>query len=391
MTNQISQASPSFDLPTLTQVVSDVTRFPVELLQPDIDFEDELGIDSLKQAEIAAVLADRLNVPRERLSIINDAATIRDLLNKLNGLSLDTNAVSAPAPRTVDDAVVPMKSPAPPVAEESAHVPATETLAQIRALLGDAKPTLEFAGKVAFVTGSGHGLGRVTACELARRGATVIVNSFHNRTAGEETVTMIQDAGGKAVHQWGSVAQPAQLDDIFAAIEQQFGGLDFFIHNASDGIFAKLDQAREKDWMRSFRTNVLGFHHGAMRAAELMRRRGGGKIVTLSAVYEGLTVDYFGVQGPVKAALESLTRFVAKEVLDDNIQVNCIALGALEGDIMNAYPEADRIIAMTESRSQGRRRCTELEAAKAQAFLLSSAADSITGSVLRMDRGMCIA
>ncbi len=113
MNNHVSLAHASFDLPTLTQVVSDVTRFPVELLQPDVDFEDELGIDSLKQAEIAAVLADRLGVPRQQLGIINDAATIRDLLTKLNALSLNTANGSSPSAPAATEA------PAPPAAEVS--------------------------------------------------------------------------------------------------------------------------------------------------------------------------------------------------------------------------------------------------------------------------------
>jgi enoyl-[acyl-carrier-protein] reductase (NADH) len=76
--------------------------------------------------------------------------------------------------------------------------------------------------------------------------------------------------------------------------------------------------------------------------------------------------------------------------MPDNIQVNCVSLGALEGQAMSLYPEVERIVTTTEARSLGGRRMTELEAAEAQLLLLGRQADSITGSVFRVDRGMLL-
>src|SRR5205085_1505679 len=136
-------------------------------------------------------------------------------------------------------------------------------------------------GKVALVTGSGHGLGRAIAAQLARLGATVVVNSFHSRQRGEDATAEIVAAGGKAVHLWGSVTNPAHLGQIFGQIDSRFGGLDFFVSNASNGILAPVKDISPDHWDRAFRTNVIALHQIALLAAERMRRRGGGKIVAL--------------------------------------------------------------------------------------------------------------
>ncbi|MCL4167095.1 UNVERIFIED_CONTAM: hypothetical protein GTU68_004790, partial [Idotea baltica] len=93
--------------------------------------------------------------------------------------------------------------------------------------------TKSLAGKIALVTGSGRGVGKVIARVLSARGATVIVNSFHSREAGEETAAEINRSGGQAIHIWGSVANPAQVDDMFNEIESRFGRLDILVCNAS--------------------------------------------------------------------------------------------------------------------------------------------------------------
>ena len=92
---------------------------------------------------------------------------------------------------------------------------------------------LSLRGRVALVTGSGRGVGRTIARLLAKRGATVIVNSFHSREAGEQTAAEIIDQGGQALHVWGSVANPAHVDNVFDEITHRIGQLDILVCNAS--------------------------------------------------------------------------------------------------------------------------------------------------------------
>jgi acyl transferase domain-containing protein/NAD(P)-dependent dehydrogenase (short-subunit alcohol dehydrogenase family)/acyl-CoA thioesterase FadM len=202
-------------------------------------------------------------------------------------------------------------------------------------------------GKIALVTGSGRGIGRVIALGLAKLGAQVIVNSFHSRDKGDQTTAEALALGGKAVHLWGSVANLTHLKRIFQEIDSRFGRLDYFISNASAGIFAPLTEVTPELWDRCFRTNVIALHQGSLLAAELMRRRGGGKIVALSSVGAQLCFDFFGCVGPVKAAVESLVRYLAVELSPDGIQVNTVTAGPVVGELLDFYeprPRWERLV-----------------------------------------------
>lgn len=383
----------------IVDAIASVTRYPREYLDTDSDLEDDLGIDSVKRAEIAARLATEFSLDTAVLESLNQLRTIEALSEALaRGTTASAGASASEEPTSAAASIEP---PSPDHAHDRSSSPTMATARagaarRVEGTISNEAATNQaalgrcFEGKIALVSGSGHGLGRVTALELARHGASVIINSFHNREIGERTVQLLRNEGARAEHIWASVAKSDHVERLFGEIGERFGGLDFFIHNASSGVFAKLSQVTEEHWLKSFRTNILGFHQGALRAAELMRARGGGKILTLSSVYENATMDYFGVQGPIKAGLESLTRFMAKELFDDNIQVNCVSFSALEGHAMTLYPEAERFRITTEQHSQGQRRMTELEAARAQLLLLRRDADSLTGSVVRIDRGMML-
>jgi NAD(P)-dependent dehydrogenase (short-subunit alcohol dehydrogenase family) len=243
-----------------------------------------------------------------------------------------------------------------------------------------------FEGKVALITGSGHGIGRAIALRLGELGARVIVNSFHSRERGEQTAADIQAKGGDARHIWASVAKPESLKAMFEEVGDRYGTLDFFVSNASNGMIAPLEHITFEHWDRAFRTNVIALHQGAMAAARLMRPRG-GRIVTISSPGAHRYVPYFGCMGTVKAAMESLTRYLAIELGPDNIQVNCISAGPIYGELLNKFPEADKLIPYWESLAAGKRLAEEKDLAPFVVFLLSEESHWITGSVLLADSG----
>jgi NAD(P)-dependent dehydrogenase (short-subunit alcohol dehydrogenase family) len=125
-----------------------------------------------------------------------------------------------------------------------------------------------------------------------------------------------------------------------------------------------------------------------MRSAQLMRKRGGGKIITMSSPAAHGYVDYFGCMGAVKAAVESLTRSLAIELAADNIQVNCISPGPVYGDLLNKWPESERLVKQWERNTAYGRLCKADEVAHFVAYLLSDAVKLFTGSVLVMDGGI---
>jgi len=248
------------------------------------------------------------------------------------------------------------------------------------------------AGKAVLVTGSSRGLGRAIATALGRAGARVVVNSFHSRDDGEAVADQIRSAGGEAVHVWGSVANPAHVEAIFEAIDREVGELHHFVSNASNGRFAPLEQTTPEHWELAFRTNVMGYHQCAVRAARMMERHGGGRIVALSSNGSSRYLEHFGAMGAVKAAVEALTRALAVELAPRNVQVNAIAAGPIYGHVTSHYPDHDRILPYWESRTPGGRLCSEEDVAAAVLLLLSEGARMINGATVTVDGGgsLCI-
>jgi NAD(P)-dependent dehydrogenase (short-subunit alcohol dehydrogenase family)/acyl carrier protein len=370
-----TSGAPAEDLRELVlTVVGEVTRYPRDILLPEANLEEDLGIDSVKRAEIFAVLKGRFNLPDTTEAAPIEVRTVGDVIAAVEHY-LGSAATQLPESVSMAPTSAPIAEPAP-----SAVVPPRPQ--RLSAPTVAAKP---FVGRVALVTGSGHGLGKTIACHLARLGATVVVNSFHSRDKGDACAEEIVAEGGRAVHLWGSVANPGQLESLFAEIGSRFGGLDFFISNASNGVFARLADVRPEDWDKAFRTNVVALHQASLLAADLMRKQGGGKIVALSANASQRYVDYFGCMGPVKAAVECLVRYLAVELGADNIQVNAVAAGPVLGELLDKYPEFDRLRSKWEATVPRRQLNTEQEIAEAVTFLLT--ASGMNGSVLLVDAG----
>jgi len=363
------------------QVFADVTRYPIEILEPTASLEEDLGIDSVKLGEVFAVLRERYSLPEKMDLPREQLKTVAGVAQALQGY-LGAASTPAVAPLALNGA----KGFHPPTNGAATHSSAVID-SSFAALNAQRKP---FDGKIAYVSGSGRGLGKDIAVYMAELGATVIVNSFHSREQGIQTVEEIKRAGGKADHAWGSVANPQQVDGIFDFIDKTYGGLDFFISNASNGMLARLDEITVEHWEKAFRTNVVGLHQSSLRARQLMKKRGGGKIVTLSSPASHGYVDYFGCMGTVKAAVESLTKSMAIEFSADNIQVNCVSPGPIYGELLDKWPESKRLISEWEQHTAYDRLCESRDVSHFIAYLLSDSVKLFTGSVLVLDGGISV-
>jgi len=379
--------------PSVRQVFADVTRYPLDILELDANLEEDLGIDSVKLGEIFAVLRERYHLPE-------DAQIPRESLKTIAGISEALRTHLAGAAGLVDAKarvdVKPEVDVKPAVNGNGAH-PYRNGIAagysspvldnSFAALTPQKKP---FEGKIALITGSGRALGKDIAVYLAELGASVVVNSFHSRPLGEQTVEEIKAAGGKAVHAWGSVANPEHLKSIFEVVDKAYGGLDFLICNASNGMLAPLEEITVEHWEKAFRTNVIGLHQCSLRALELMKKRGGGKIITMSSPAAHDYVDYFGCMGAVKAAVENLTKSMAIEFARHNVQINCVSPGPVYGDLLDKWPESKRLTAEFEKATVYDRLCESRDVSHFVAYLLSDPVKLFTGSILVMDGGISV-
>ncbi|RYZ43724.1 MAG: SDR family oxidoreductase [Myxococcaceae bacterium] len=341
-------------------VFARVTRYPEDLLTLHADLEDELGIDSVKQAEVMAVLMKELGLsegpkPAGRLRTM---AAICEAARAL--LPSAAPVASAPVSRSVHVVAAPLPS----------------------------RLDLPFVGKVALVTGSGKGIGKVIATRLARAGATVVVNSFHSREDGEKTARDIVEAGGKALHLWGSVANEEHLERMFSTLGEKLGGLDLLVCNASNGLIGPFDRISPRDWDKAFRTCITGTYECAMRARPLMAARGGGAIVTMSTSMSQRYMHDLGCQGVVKAGVESLTRYLAAELAPDGIRANCVSAGPVHGDLLGMFPDAPERVARWEAATPGGRLCTADDVADVTELLLGPKTQRVNGAIWVVDAGL---
>ncbi|MBN3957679.1 SDR family oxidoreductase [Nostoc sp. NMS8] len=376
-------------LTNVQRVFAEVTRYPLEILEAQASLEEDLGIDSVKLGEVFSVLREhyklpsltQLNISQQQLLTISDVAVA-------------ISQFVVPASPSSNDFPVKVELSLPQLNGngKTAQSPLSVVNEQVKSLTSSPyhENNKPLAHKIALITGSGRGLGKVIAHHLAELGATVIVNSFHSTAMGEETAAEIIANGGKAIHIWGSVANETQLHQLFDKIEAEFGKLDFFISNASNGMLAPLEEIKVEHLEKAFHTNVIGLHQGALRAAKLMKKQGGGKIITLSTNAAHRYIPYFGCMATIKAAVEALTRYLAMEFEPYNIQVNCISSGPVYGELINKWPESEKLIPYWESISLGNKLCMPEDVADMVSYLLREEVKRINGSILLIDAGQSI-
>lgn len=376
---------------SVQQVFGEVTRYPLDILELEADLEEDLGIDSVKLGEVFSVLQEKYRFPEdmdvstEKTRTIKDVAKIisdfvsKDSKDDKSALSHDDaqqqDVIEVSSQRDSNGRGASLVNDG---GEEVVNVAAS----QVR------KPFLD---KIALVTDADRGLGKVIAHHLAEQGAMVIVNSFHSTADGKKTVEEIKSTGGKAAHIEASLANDAQLHKMFDEIESEFEGLDFFICNSANGTLANVEDVKPEHWESAFRTNVIALHQGALRAAKMMAKRGGGQIITLSSAGSNLVVEYYGCMGPIKAAVESLTQYLAVEFASSNIEVNCINAGPIYDDLLiNGYPDRDRLIPYWESLTARKKICQADHVCSLISFLLSEKSTFVNGSVIKVDDAVSV-
>jgi enoyl-[acyl-carrier protein] reductase III len=341
-------------LSRVKSIISQTVRYPEDVITDSAHLENELGIDSLKQAEIFAKIAREWGIADSGAMPRPDPLTPEGIARALDAMGPAKTATPS-APTSAPVAIKPLPSP---------------------------------SARVILVTGSGRGLGKEIAKHLAARGHTLIVNSFHSREEGEATAAEISRSGGQAVHIWGSVAQDSHLDRIFDEIGTRFGRLDALVANASDGFIGPFQELTPAHWEKGFRTNVIGLHQCALRAAKLMK--GGGRIVTLSTPASQRYLVDFTCQGVIKAAVETLTRYLAAELAPGGVRVNCLSAGPVYGELLDKFPNAAQVREHWESITPTGHLTQPDEISRLIETLLDPALDSVNGAVWTADGGLSL-
>ncbi|HEY2626129.1 MAG TPA: glucose 1-dehydrogenase [Candidatus Udaeobacter sp.] len=184
-------------------------------------------------------------------------------------------------------------------------------------------------GKVAVVTGASKGIGADMAKHLAAEGAAVVINYSTSKEGADRVVDEITKRGGKAIAVQAHVAKKKEIERLFAETKKAFGQLDILINNAGVYQFAPLEQVTEDEFHRQFNTNVLGLILTIQQAVQHFGQEG-GSVINVSSVASTATPPAAAVYAATKAAVDAITRVLAKELGPKKIRVNAINPGPVE-------------------------------------------------------------
>lgn len=245
--------------------------------------------------------------------------------------------------------------------------------------------------KVALITGSDSGIGRGIAIEMAKEGASVVVNYAHNQKAAQEVLNTIEQNGGKAFVIQADVSQYSQCMGLIQQAVEHFGHLDIMVNNAGMEIHSPFVDVTEEMYDKVLSIDLKGAFFCAQAAArEMIKRKTPGRIINISSVHEDLAMPQNVPYCCAKGGLRMLMRTICLELAPYGITVNNIGPGAIDTPI-DADVKADpkKMQALLDEIPLHRMGQPE-EVGKLAVYLASDAASYVTGSTYIIDGGLSV-
>jgi 3-oxoacyl-[acyl-carrier protein] reductase len=244
--------------------------------------------------------------------------------------------------------------------------------------------TLE--GRVALVTGAGKGIGKAIALAFAREQSHVVINDICPANELEKVGQEISALGVKSLSMQADVGRLDEVKGMMGQIEKTFHRLDILVNNAGIIRRGTIETVTEDEWDQVIRVNLKGTFNCSKVAVDIMKRQRRGKIVNISSI-AGKMGDITSAPGygPSKAAIDALTKTLARQLAQYGINVNAVAPHAIETEMSAQWAEEKRksIIEAIPLKRLGKPE----DVAEAVVFLASDKASFITGEVLDVNGG----
>ena len=241
-------------------------------------------------------------------------------------------------------------------------------------------------GKIALVTGGSRGIGSSICIELAKAGATVIINYSNSKESAQQVLSQIESANGRGEIVQFDVSDFDSVDQSIKDLIDKYEKIDILVNNAGitrDSLFMRM---KENQWDEVFDTNIKGVFNCTKSVIRMMLKNQYGKIINITSV-----VGEMGNPGQVnysstKSALMGFTKSLAKELGSKNINVNAVSPGFIETEITDVLSDSikDKYKEIIPLSRFGQPE----DVAKAVLFLASDDSSYITGEVLKINGGL---
>ena len=250
------------------------------------------------------------------------------------------------------------------------------------------KVGIQLKGKSAIVTGGSLGIGTAIAIRLAEYGANVAINYRKHKEEAEEVINKVKALGRKGLVVQADISNFDDAGKMVDNVVKEFGGLDILVNNAGinwDGVIWKMS---EEQWDSVININLKGYFNYIRAVSPIFREQKSGKIINVTSI-NGLRGKFGQANySASKAGIIGLTKTVAKELGKYSVNVNAVAPGLIETDMMKQATEEVRKMAIEEIVLK--RIGQPEEVADVVAFLCSDLARHVTGEVIKVDGGQYI-
>lgn len=256
------------------------------------------------------------------------------------------------------------------------------------------RPMFSLAGKRGLVVGIANEHSIATGCARAfrRQGAELAVTYLNDKA--RRFVEPIAEEVAAPVFVPCDVREPGQLEAAFAAVEAQWGALDFLLHSIAyaprEDLHGRVVDCSQAGFLQAMDISCHSFLRMARLAEPLMRRAGGGCLMTVTFYGSEKVVQQYNLMGPVKAALESATRYIAAELGGQGIRAHAISPGPLLTRAASGLDRFDELMEQARRRAPEHRLVTIEEVGALAAYLASDEAAASTGTIAYVDGGYSI-
>jgi 3-oxoacyl-[acyl-carrier protein] reductase len=241
------------------------------------------------------------------------------------------------------------------------------------------------SNRVAIVTGASRGIGAAVAERLAADGFTVVINYSGDVKSAEALAKKIEAKGGRALTAKADVSDPGAVRGMFDAAEAAFGGVDVLVNNAGIMKLARISDSDDALFDQQIAINLKGSFNAMREAAK--RLRDGGRIVNFSTSVVGIKLETYGVYAATKAAIETMTAILSKEMRGRNVTVNAVAPGPV-GTELFLNGKSQELIDHMAKMNPLQRLGTPQDIAATVSFLAGPDGGWINGQVLRANGGV---